>query len=55
MWFRWISFLPFSLLYALAWLCYLLLYYVFRYRREVVRTNLANAFPEKSVAERRKL
>lgn len=55
MWYRWISFLPFGLLYPLAWLCYVLLYHVFRYRREVVRTNLARAFPEKTEAERQQL
>jgi KDO2-lipid IV(A) lauroyltransferase len=53
--YRWISYLPFSLLYALAWVCYLLLYHVFRYRREVVRTNLARAFPEKPETERHRL
>ena len=53
--YRWISYLPFSLLYALAWVCYLLLYHVFRYRREVVRTNLARAFPEKPETERQRL
>ncbi|RLQ21939.1 lipid A biosynthesis (KDO)2-(lauroyl)-lipid IVA acyltransferase [Seongchinamella sediminis] len=52
---RLLALLPFSLLYAVAWLCYLLLYYVARYRRDVVRANLANAFPEKSPAERRRL
>lgn len=52
---RGLSYLPFSLLYALAWLGYLLLYHLFRYRREVVRTNLARAFPEKTAAERGKL
>ena len=51
--YRLISYLPFPLLYALAWLVYLLLYHVFRYRREVVKANLANAFPEKSAHERK--
>ena len=55
MFYRLISYLPFALLYGLAWLGYLLLYHVFRYRRKVVKTNLANAFPDKTVAERKRL
>lgn len=55
MFYRLVSYLPFGLLYGLAWLCYLLLYHVFRYRRDVVRNNLANAFPEKPAAERKQL
>ena len=51
--YRLISYLPFPLLYGLAWLVYLLLYYVFRYRRTTVQQNLERAFPEKSAAERR--
>ena len=46
-----ISFLPFRVLYLIADLNYLLLYYVFHYRRKVVRTNLCNSFPEKSLRE----
>lgn len=46
--YRLVSYLPFPLLYALAWVAYLLLYHVFRYRREVVRNNLDRAFPENS-------
>lgn len=49
--YRLLSYLPFPLLYALAWVAYMLLYHVFRYRRAVVSANLANAFPEKSDAE----
>lgn len=49
--YRLISYLPFWLLYCLAWLGYLLLYYVFRYRRAVVKQNLSRAFPEKDGAE----
>ncbi|PLW70015.1 lysophospholipid acyltransferase family protein [Pseudohalioglobus lutimaris] len=49
--YRLISYLPFPLLYALAWVGYVLLYYVFRYRREVVRNNLTRAFPDKSSGE----
>ncbi len=46
-----ISFLPLRILYLVADLNYLLLYYVVHYRRGVVRTNLCNSFPEKSLRE----
>lgn len=46
-----LSFLPFRMLYILADMNYVLLYYVFRYRRRVVRANLCNSFPEKSLKE----
>ena len=50
-----ISFLPFRVLYWIADVNYLLLYYVFRYRRKVVRMNLCNSFPEKSLVEIREI
>lgn len=50
---RLISHLPLGVLYALSDLCYPLVYYVARYRRGVVRQNLANSFPELSEKERR--
>ena len=43
--------LPLAVLYRLAWLGYLLLYYVAGYRQAVVRDNLRAAFPEKSAGE----
>lgn len=46
-----ISFLPFRILYLVADLNYLILYYVVHYRRKVVRMNLCNSFPEKSLRE----
>lgn len=49
--YRWVSYLPFPLLYGAAWIGYLLLYHVFRYRREVVRNNLRRAFPGNSDSE----
>ncbi len=49
--YRLLGYLPFPLLYAVAWLGYIFLYHVFRYRRDVVRDNLARAFPEKSAGE----
>ena len=50
--YRFVSYLPFTLLYACAWLAYLILYYLIGYRRAVVRDNLKNAFPEKDSRER---
>ena len=46
-----ISFLPLFILYRLADALYLLVYYVFGYRKKVVRENLSRSFPEKSPAE----
>lgn len=46
-----LSLLPLSLLYSIAAFCYYLLYYVIGYRKKVVRENLMNAFPEKSLEE----
>lgn len=50
-----ISLLPFWFLYGVSDVIYLLLYYIVGYRKVVVRTNLANSFPEKSVEERLKI
>ncbi len=47
--------LPFRVLYVISDGLYLLMHYVVRYRRKVVRTNLANSFPEKSKSELRKI
>ena len=49
--YRLLSWLPFPLLYALAWVAYLLLYYVTGYRKTVVYENLRRAFPDKSGRE----
>ncbi|HEY0177392.1 MAG TPA: lysophospholipid acyltransferase family protein [Pedobacter sp.] len=46
-----LSLLPLQVLYLFATFTYWLLYYIFGYRRAVVRTNLENAFPEKSKEE----
>lgn len=51
MFYRFLSRLPLSLLYLLAWPGYLLLYHVTGYRKEVVLQNLSTAFPEKSARE----
>lgn len=47
-----LSVLPFGILYGISDLSFLLLFYVFRYRRKVVQENLKKAFPEKSDKER---
>jgi KDO2-lipid IV(A) lauroyltransferase len=47
-----ISLLPFRILYLLSDVLYLLLFHVVKYRRKVVKQNLKNSFPEKSVADR---
>ena len=49
--FRLFSRLPFGVLYALSDFIFVVLYYLVKYRRRVVRMNLQNSFPEKSEAE----
>jgi KDO2-lipid IV(A) lauroyltransferase len=49
--YRIISWLPFPLLYVVAWFAYLLLFHVTGYRKKVVKQNLERAFPEKSATE----
>ena len=46
-----LSILPFWVLYGLADFLFIIIYYVARYRREIVRKNLCNSFPEKSEKE----
>ncbi len=43
--------LPLAVLYGLAPSLYFIAYYVVRYRRDVVRKNLQNSFPEKGAVE----
>ncbi|MBB3968230.1 lysophospholipid acyltransferase family protein [Mucilaginibacter phyllosphaerae] len=50
-----VSLLPFWFLYGVADMIFLVLYYLVRYRRGVVATNLKNAFPDRGEAERRKI
>lgn len=45
------SYLPFSILYLLSDCFYFSLFYVIRYRKKVVYTNLKNSFPEKTPTE----
>ena len=46
-----VSLLPFFIVYAISDVLFILVYYVFGYRKKVVAQNLKNAFPEKSTAE----
>lgn len=50
-----ISILPFTVLYKLANVVYVLVYYVVRYRVKTVRANLELAFPHLTVQERLKI
>jgi KDO2-lipid IV(A) lauroyltransferase len=50
-----ISVLPLRILYFLSDGIYLLVYHVFKYRRDVVMKNLDIAFPEKSAAEKKRI
>jgi KDO2-lipid IV(A) lauroyltransferase len=49
------SLLPFFILYAFSDFLAFLLYHVFKYRKNVVLSNLRIAFPEKTEAEREKI
>ncbi len=49
------SLLPFRVFYIFSDIMYFFIYYIIRYRRKVVKTNLANAFPEKTEKERKKI
>ena len=46
-----ISLLPFWFLYRISDVMYFIVYYVIKYRRNVVEQNLSNSFPEKSIEE----
>ena len=46
-----LSLLPLPILYVLAKFLYLLLNHVFGYRKRIIRENLTNAFPDKSLQE----
>ncbi len=48
---KFLSLLPLSLLYRFADLGYYIIYYVFTYRKQVVRHNLTQSFPEKAQEE----
>ncbi len=48
---KFISYLPFWLLYLCSDFFYFVLRYIIRYRKKVIYTNLENSFPEKSPGE----
>lgn len=50
-----VSYLPFTLLYALSDFFFLILYYVIGYRRKVVQQNLKNAFPHLDEQKRKEI
>lgn len=50
-----LSLLPFSILYGLSDVIYVIVYYLIRYRRKVVRENLQHSFPKKDNEQLRKL
>lgn len=50
-----ISLLPFPLMYGLSDFTFILLYYIFPYRKKVVMQNLKNSFPEKNDEELKKI
>ncbi len=50
-----ISWLPFPLLYLLSDSLYVVMYLILGYRTKVVRTNLSNAFPNKTRSELRQI
>lgn len=52
---RLLSILPFSIIYILSDLLYGVIYHIIGYRKQVVRTNLLNSFPNKSEQERRSI
>ena len=50
-----ISWLPFPVIYAVSDLLFYILYYLVRFRRNVVRGNLQRSFPEKDIVEIREI
>lgn len=46
-----LSYIPFRVMYVISDVLYVLIYYIFRYRRAIVRKNLTESFPEKSSCE----
>ncbi len=49
--FKLVSYIPFRLLYVISDILFYPLYFVVRYRRKIVRKNLTESFPDKSLAE----
>ncbi|HMV07859.1 MAG TPA: lysophospholipid acyltransferase family protein [Cyclobacteriaceae bacterium] len=52
---RLISYLPLGILYLFSDFLFIVAYYIIPYRKKLVRKNLVNSFPEKSIAEIKKI
>jgi len=52
---RFLSYIPFGILYFLSDCMFYVVYYLIRYRRHIVRKNLTESFPEKSEQEIKKI
>jgi KDO2-lipid IV(A) lauroyltransferase len=52
---RWLSRLPFPVLYTLSDLLFVISFYLVRYRRKLVKKNLWKSFPEKTEDERNRI
>jgi KDO2-lipid IV(A) lauroyltransferase len=52
---RWLSRLPFPVLYALSDFLFVVSFYIVQYRRKLVNKNLKKSFPEKSKEERNRI
>lgn len=50
-----LALLPLAILYLLSDILFVLIYAIFRYRRDIVRQNLNNAFPEKTSKEKKQI
>ncbi|MCK4677647.1 MAG: lysophospholipid acyltransferase family protein [Bacteroidales bacterium] len=50
-----LSILPFQLLYLVSDFFYFLIYFIFRYRKDVINENLQNAFPDFDSTERKQI
>jgi len=50
-----LSLLPWSILYTLSNFIFFLVYYIIRYRRKIVLTNIENSFPSKNKKEIKKI
>jgi len=49
------TWLPLRILYIISDICFPVVYYLVRYRRGVVKTNISKSFPDKSEKERRRI
>lgn len=52
---KWLSYLPFRLLYLISDILYVMIYYIIRYRLDIIKKNLSIVFPELTEKERAKV